>query len=161
MRNAFISLASTKDSALATHSVPVVKCPSDGNGKTVTDGSRSDKYVSRADAGQCNHATGMWWSDTVAPAFKYKYEVVSQVMGLRSGYRVLDWGAGCGHNLDVVAREHGFEGIAIDLVASNAVWADQDLHNLKAFCAADGATLPFPANSFDAVLSNAALFHVP
>lgn len=123
-----------------------------------TKGVHSDKYVERNDAGQCAQSTGMWLAD-VSPAFKYKYDIVSKLMGLSQGYRVLDWGAGCGHNLDVVARKYGFEGIAFDLVASNARWGRQHLQHLHAFCAADGAKLAFPANSFDAILSNAALYH--
>merc|ERR1712032_533090 len=58
------------------------------------------------------------------------------------------------------AAERGVDVVAIDLLSSNVEWGLQHLRHLSAFCQSDGSILPFEANTFDAILSNAALLHV-
>lgn len=120
----------------------------------------TETYAMRNQKGFCDTTYGMWSTDKYAPILVYKYDVIAQIMGLRHGYRVLDLGAGCGHSLDLLAGRYGFEAVAVDLEPSNVQWAHKNLHQLDTFCCADGTRLPFPNNSFDAVLSNAALRHV-
>mmetsp|Transcript_117163 Transcript_117163/g.215461 ORF Transcript_117163/g.215461 Transcript_117163/m.215461 type:complete len:543 (-) Transcript_117163:83-1711(-) len=107
----------------------------------------------------CDNPDRSWFS-TRASLARYKYETVAELMGLRRGHRVLDWGAGCGHAIDLVAGKRGFKAVAIDLAESNVEWGRQNLHHLDVFCALDGARLPFNDKSFDAILSNGALDHV-
>jgi len=104
----------------------------------------------------------MWMSgDQTAPSIRYKYETVAQLFKLSKGMRVLDWGAGCGHQLDLIAGEYGFDAVGMDLVKSNTDWALKHLKNLDNFCTVDGSGgIPFGEESFDAVVSNAALYHV-
>lgn len=119
----------------------------------------TSKYFAESDHGHCEAANGMWQSDMSAITLA-KYNLVAELFSLRKGSRVLDWGAGCGHSLDRIAKDHGFTAVGVDLVPSNAKWAMANLGNLAAFCAADGSDLPFPNNFFDAVVSNAALYHI-
>lgn len=107
----------------------------------------------------CDAPDSQWFS-TRASLARYKYETVAELMGLRRGHLVLDWGAGCGHAVDLLAGKRGFKAVAIDLADSNAEWGRQNLHNIDSFCALDGARLPFEDKSFDAILSNDALNRV-
>lgn len=140
------------------HNNSDVKCPTTRDPPPPAPQS-TGKYFRRNYLGQCNSPIEMWKND-VSQIHRYKYNVVAELMGLRRGYRVLDWGAGCGHNLDLIAKERGFEGIAVDLVSANAEWGQQHLQHLQSFCAMNGANLTFPENTFDAVVSNAALYHM-
>jgi len=117
------------------------------------------EYLARNEAGGCLQSQGMWLSKRVAPVIRYKYEAVGSLFGLSRGSKVLDWGAGCGHAIDLLAGKQGFDAYALDLVEANAVWAKSHLKHIGSFCAMDGSTLHFPDESMDAVLSNGALVH--
>lgn len=115
------------------------------------------KYRDRTN--QCGDDRGMWKLAHTAPVRQFKYETMVQVMGLTQGHRVMDWGTGCGKELSVTADKFGFKGFGIDVVQGNIDWATSHFHNTT-YCLADGSTLPFQDASFDAVISNAALYHL-
>ena len=96
----------------------------------------------------------MWGRKNTAPVRQFKYETIVQAMGLTRGHRVMDWGTGCGVELNVTAEKFGFEGFGVDVVQSNIDWAASHLKN-AVYCLAS-STLPFQDASFDAVISNAA-----
>eukprot|EP00747_Dinoflagellata_sp_TGD_P169755 gnl/TRDRNA2_/TRDRNA2_199585_c0_seq1.p1 gnl/TRDRNA2_/TRDRNA2_199585_c0~~gnl/TRDRNA2_/TRDRNA2_199585_c0_seq1.p1 ORF type:complete len:301 (+),score=21.15 gnl/TRDRNA2_/TRDRNA2_199585_c0_seq1:2-904(+) len=121
------------------------------------------KYWTRAYAGGCANAQGMWNPHTSArlPATSLcQYEAIGELFNLRAGQVVLDWGAGCAHQLDILAAKRGFRAVAIDAVDGNVRWGRSFLQHVRTFCQVDGTRLPFPDNTFDAVLSYAALIHV-
>lgn len=118
------------------------------------------EYQTRHRLGGCASPKGMWATERVAPTVRYKYEVVAELFGLQQGLRVLDWGAGCGHALDIVAARRGFSAVALDLVEDNAGWGRKNMKHIGEFCGMDGSSLHFSDGSFDAVVSNGALVHV-
>lgn len=125
-------------------------------------GTHSD-YKERVEAGSCTKASGMWNPDAseVPSIIRYKVEIVAELFGLRPGMQVLDWGAGCGHSLDLIAGELGFDAVAFDLVAENVAWGRKHLQHIHNFCTLDGSSaLPYGPGTFNAVLSNAALYHL-
>merc|ERR1719217_271237 len=91
---------------------------------------------------------------------RFKTRAVAKLMGMKKGTSVLDWGAGCGHELDLIGKEVGVVGVAMDLVAANAEWAKKNLAHIKDFCAVEGSTLPFKDETFDFVMCNGALHHL-
>eukprot|EP00929_Paragymnodinium_shiwhaense_P122070 TRINITY_DN94605_c0_g1_i1.p1 TRINITY_DN94605_c0_g1~~TRINITY_DN94605_c0_g1_i1.p1 ORF type:complete len:370 (-),score=112.36 TRINITY_DN94605_c0_g1_i1:78-1187(-) len=149
-----------KASFLEGDDFPECKCPKASGGGTSSE--EVKKYTERADDGKCNEPKGMWNSESAAAVLRYKYEVISKMFGLKKGYRVMDWGAGCGHQLALVAKAYDFKGVGIDLVEQNEKWAKEHMPgDLEQFCTVDGSgVLPFAKESFDLVMSNAALYHL-
>eukprot|EP00927_Polykrikos_kofoidii_P073079 TRINITY_DN69152_c0_g1_i1.p1 TRINITY_DN69152_c0_g1~~TRINITY_DN69152_c0_g1_i1.p1 ORF type:complete len:392 (+),score=56.28 TRINITY_DN69152_c0_g1_i1:135-1310(+) len=123
-------------------------------------------YMERAAAGSCNSAEGMWVNaSAAAPATVCKLQNLVRLFGIRPGDRVLDLGAGCGHQLHLLARM-GVVGVGVELIDENIEWARLQLgRDLEAFCAGDIASpggLPFlPNNSFNFVISNGVLRELP
>ena len=62
-----------------------------------------DKYTARAHGNYCLLPQGMWGLRSAAPAVVCKYRWIADLFGLGPGHVVLDWGAGCGLPLDLVA----------------------------------------------------------
>ena len=122
------------------------------------------KYQKRAKHGQCRTAKGMWGSAQTAPFRKAKYEAMTAGLGLREGKVVLDWGTGCGQELHEAAKEKGFTGVGVDLDETLIEFAKKNYGEDEGvqieYCRVPGGKLPFPDGSFDAVISNAAVYHV-
>ena len=87
-------------------------------------------------------------------------------LGLREGKVVLDWGTGCGKELHEVAKEKRFTAVGVDLVEelidfAEKTYGEKDKDGVQTkYCRVPGGRLPFADGSFDAVISNGALFHV-
>lgn len=123
-------------------------------------------YLERAAAGACNEARGMWASDAAAPATVCKLRGAARLAGVGRGSRVLDLGAGCGHQLHHLVASFGVQGVGVELIDENVAWARQRFPGeFEAFCAADITSphgLPFlPNASFDFIYSNAVLREMP
>eukprot|EP00929_Paragymnodinium_shiwhaense_P043204 TRINITY_DN22251_c0_g1_i1.p1 TRINITY_DN22251_c0_g1~~TRINITY_DN22251_c0_g1_i1.p1 ORF type:complete len:498 (-),score=206.71 TRINITY_DN22251_c0_g1_i1:170-1663(-) len=133
------------------------ECPASGSG----DHHENDKYQERADGSGCDGDKGMWNGDA-GPMIRFKYEAVARLFKLKNkDFRVLDWGSGCGHQLDIIAKENGFQGVGFDLIEKNMEWAKSHLKNIHEFCTLDGSGgLPFGEGSFDVVMGNGAIHHV-
>merc|ERR1719218_112822 len=67
-------------------------------------------------------------------ATRYKYETMAKLFGLGKGFRVLDWGSGCGFQIDNIAGKYGFEGVGIDMSSAPVTWASKNLKNAKTHC---------------------------
>jgi len=119
------------------------------------------EYGARNAGEGCLSPKGMWLTNGVAPVVRYKFEIVAQLMGLKAGFKVLEWGAGCGHAMDIVASRYGFEAATVDLIEANAAWTRSNMNSIQHACGMDGSKLAFKQGQFDAVLSNAALVHAP
>jgi SAM-dependent methyltransferase len=84
--------------------------------------------------------------------------------GVEIAGRVLDAGCG-GGGMPLSLAEHAGEVIGIDPIdrfsqAGVKLASERQMHNLV-FARADGLALPFPAKTFDLVLSHAVIEHVP
>jgi len=120
------------------------------------------EYFHRAKGGHCNVAKGMWKDASVVPALRCKYEAVANLFKLSANDVVLDWGAGCGHALDIIAKEYSLLALGLDLVDENVEWATDNMKHIKKTCLTDGSDLSFiKADSLDAFLSNGAVHHLP
>eukprot|EP00928_Gymnodinium_smaydae_P087176 TRINITY_DN71499_c0_g1_i1.p1 TRINITY_DN71499_c0_g1~~TRINITY_DN71499_c0_g1_i1.p1 ORF type:complete len:311 (+),score=44.36 TRINITY_DN71499_c0_g1_i1:73-1005(+) len=121
----------------------------------------SDKYKERSVHGACNTKFGMWGSNQTATARAMKYLAMAKVLDLDAKDRVLDWGFGCGYEFEDAVKEKGFRGYGVDVVEENVKFATENTKTNSIYCLANGgARLPFPDNTFDAVISNAALYHL-
>jgi len=119
------------------------------------------KYGDRARSGQCNDDRGMWAEADTQSIRHFKYKTIVEALGLGPGHQVVDWGTGCGKELSAVAEEYKFHGVGVDIEEVPIAWANANLHGQHAsFCLADGSALPFADNSVDAIISNAALYHL-
>src|SRR5207245_449434 len=93
-------------------------------------------------------------------------ERIGQMLQLRPGMRLLDVGAGAGWPGLFLAQQHGCEAILTDLPLSGLRIALEraTCDSLRERCsavAADGASLPFVAASFDAVTHSDVLCCMP
>jgi ubiquinone/menaquinone biosynthesis C-methylase UbiE/thiamine kinase-like enzyme len=98
-------------------------------------------------------------------AFDEARAVGKYLLNLNSSSRVLDLGCGLGALSLNLARTCG-EVVAMDMTLEHLHWiqavaADRELHNIIGVCGGDRPHLPFPDNSFDAVLLNGVLEWVP
>ncbi len=72
---------------------------------------------------------------------------------------VLDLGCGEGYGVDLLAQQ-GFDAVGVDIFESAARHARRR-YRASPFACADAAALPFPDDSFDAVVSLQVIEHVP
>jgi SAM-dependent methyltransferase len=119
-----------------------------------------ERYTGRAADNNCDYARGMDGQAAGTIGARYKVRAVAHLFGMTKGTAVLDWGAGCGHTLDILGDELGVKGVAIDVVAENAAWAKKNLAHLEEFCAVEGSSIPFADETFDFVLGNGAIHHL-
>lgn len=76
-----------------------------------------------------------------------------------SGKKILDAGCGIGADCKYVEQK-GFEAIGIDLAADMLKIAREKYPNGK-FQTMDMTNISYPDNSFDGIISNCSLFHIP
>jgi len=120
-----------------------------------------EKYAERARKGSCENGRGMWFEESTAPVRTFKYLAMAKVLDLDPRDRVLDWGSGCGSELEAAAAHSKFKAVGVDVVQENVDFATKHTETKSTYCLANaGSGLPFSDNSFDAVISNAALYHV-
>ncbi|MEF8835946.1 MAG: class I SAM-dependent methyltransferase, partial [Candidatus Thermoplasmatota archaeon] len=73
---------------------------------------------------------------------------------------ILDLGCGIGIPFDRYFVDNGFEVTGVDFVEKNIKRAKENVHEAD-FVRADFSQLAFPKESFDAVVSFYAIFHIP
>lgn len=134
-----------------------VRCPPDSHAGFRASNATACASRFPGGASRCHSLAGMWGHPCDAFVSWCWYEAVGRLLGLRRGHAVLDWGSGCAHQPDLLGARTGASVVALDIVAGNVNYGREHLSHLAAFCLADGVSLPFPRQSFDAVLSYAAL----
>lgn len=120
------------------------------------------RFLDRALQGLCNSPQGMWQDLETVEASMCKYRSVARLFGLRPGMRVLDLGAGCGHQLHFIGKRYGIRGTGVEYLPSNVAYAQKHLgldpyHD--SFCVGDlKEPLHFlPNASFDVVIASGVL----
>lgn len=151
------------------HTVTYVRCPQKTDAEQLAASDReakgtreskselNDRYKERAK--QCD-GKGLWerfsYEDHIAQA-----DMFAATMRLKPGMRLLDWGSGCGHKLEHFTKKYGVTGLGIELSDAND-YAEDHASPGNLYCKADGERLEFlPSDSFDAVYSFGALYHLP
>eukprot|EP00929_Paragymnodinium_shiwhaense_P121821 TRINITY_DN94207_c0_g1_i1.p1 TRINITY_DN94207_c0_g1~~TRINITY_DN94207_c0_g1_i1.p1 ORF type:complete len:416 (-),score=90.06 TRINITY_DN94207_c0_g1_i1:29-1276(-) len=114
-------------------------------------------YDAKSAKGSCGDVSGMNGGKEVSHASTVRFRTVAKLFNLTSKHMVLDYGAGCGHQIDEVARIHGAGAVAFDQVKGAAQWAKDNLRYLKDYCVGTGTNMPFKGELFDFVLSNGVL----
>lgn len=94
-----------------------------------------------------------------APISGYVIDALLDAAGIGPGLRVLDVGSGPGY-VTARAAQHGAQVIGVDLAEAMVRLARQ-LHPGLYFEVGDAQVLAFPTGSFDAVVGNFALHHLP
>jgi 2-polyprenyl-3-methyl-5-hydroxy-6-metoxy-1,4-benzoquinol methylase len=108
----------------------------------------------------CNN-TGLMQMFVTLPRFLTFLDIIANLVKLRPGDRVLDWGCGCGTALNYYYKKFNTTGVGVDFTRSAIDWARAHSQSNQTFCWMDGTNLKFfPAESFDAVVSWAVLYHI-
>ena len=107
-------------------------------------------------------AAGWLLGDTFHPGGLALTRRLAQTLDLRAGQRVLDVASGRGGTARLVAEEYGVRVDAIDLSTDNIARATAaGVSPSVRFQLADAERLPFPADTFDAVICECALCLFP
>ncbi len=108
----------------------------------------------------------LYWADRT-PAGRRRQELraerlrrAADVEGL-SGARILDIGSGIGSYTKPLARRTSATVVALDVTTVLLQHARRDSPRNTHYVAGDAGELPFPDGSFDAVVGNAVLHHLP
>jgi len=114
-----------------------------------------DKYASRG----CLSVSGLW-AHAHSTSFQCIVRVIGEMLDFQPGHFILDWGGGCGHFLTMYAQFFGGIGFGVDITQGAINWAQS--HAVGTFCHHDASNLTWvPSDTFDRVVSYAALYHLP
>lgn len=132
------------------------------SGKTA-DGKSALEHVSkytRYVAQYCN-TSGFLQMNVPLKTFVFILDTIAKLVDMKPGFHLFDWGSGCGTMLNYYHLKHNTSGIGIDLTRDAVEHARRHHQPNQLFCHMDGANLKmFPAESFDAIVSWATLYHV-
>lgn len=140
------------------------RCPSfrlrfgrDADGKSTHEAFvKYSRYVEQ----YCN-TSGLLQMFVQLPTYLYFLDVIAKIAQIKNGSRIFDWGCGCGTLLNYYHTKYQTTGVGIDLVDNAIRHARAHSQPNQTFCHLDGTRLEgFPANSFDAIVSWAVLYHI-
>eukprot|EP00929_Paragymnodinium_shiwhaense_P024869 TRINITY_DN15184_c0_g2_i1.p1 TRINITY_DN15184_c0_g2~~TRINITY_DN15184_c0_g2_i1.p1 ORF type:complete len:382 (+),score=101.58 TRINITY_DN15184_c0_g2_i1:98-1243(+) len=125
--------------------------------KDKVDSADNPVYDDKFSKGHCDGKNGMNGGEQVSHGSLFRFLTVAHMFKLKSGHTVLDYGAGCGHQIDEVCRRHSCKAAAFDQIKGAADWAKKSLSHLKEYCVATGTNMPFKNETFDFVMSHGVL----
>eukprot|EP01084_Bolivina_argentea_P097562 175386_1 len=123
------------------------------------------RYQQRAEESKCaNGEFGMWLYAGLAQQKCYFLLGMSRISNLKPNQLVLDWGAGCGHQIFWLYQYFGAFGVGLDLIDGNKQYAMNTFHKngpLVEYCSGDASDLSFLSNnSFQHIYSIAGVYHI-
>jgi len=107
--------------------------------------------------GWSSEDVALGYHDHLSPVTIQAIGALLDAAGVRQGTRVVDVGTGAGY---AAAADRGAEAIGIDFSATQVALARRRCPSLE-FREGDAGALPFPDSSFEAVISNFGMPHVP
>lgn len=110
-------------------------------------------------AGWEDTGVSSYYDEQLSPITKQSIDALLDAVGVRRGTRLLDVATGAGY-VAGAAAERGAQAFGIDLSLTQVKLARQRYPGLR-FEQSDAQSLPFPAGSFDAVVSNYGMPHFP
>ncbi|KEG09216.1 hypothetical protein DQ04_05601050 [Trypanosoma grayi] len=117
----------------------------------------AEKYDRRAHNCQKD---GIWHRVTIED-HKAILLVIANLLKVKKGDRLLDWGSGCGHHLQFMNTFFGAVGLGIDISNKTTEYARDMTSKQNHYCAADGTQLNWlPSNYFDHAYSFGSIYHV-
>jgi SAM-dependent methyltransferase len=109
--------------------------------------------------GWSSEDVALGYHDHLSPITTQAIGALLDAAGVRRGTRVVDVGTGAGYAA-AAAADRGAEAIGIDFSAAQVALARRRYPSLE-FREGDAGALPFPDSSFEAVISNLGMPHVP
>jgi len=109
----------------------------------------------------CN-TTGLMQMHFKFPTYIFFLETIATIVQLKHNDKILDWGSGCGTMLNFYQKKFNTTGIGLDVTDEAVSFARKHAAEGNLFCHTDGTRVMshFKDNTFDAVVSWAALYHV-
>eukprot|EP00759_Apiculatamorpha_spiralis_P015917 PhF_6_TR22381/c0_g1_i3/m.31748 len=109
----------------------------------------------------CNK-TGMMQMYFSFNHYIYFLDIIAQVVHLKRGDVIMDWGSGCGTMLNYFHKVYNTTGIGLDATEEAVLYAKKHAADNQIFCHTDATRgmSHFKSNTFDAIVSWAALYHV-
>lgn len=133
---------------------PTWHCPD--NVTLVSDETNDSKYTHYGR--RCDGGFAMW-GKPLEHHTRCIAIVVGQMLQVKPGSTVLDWGSGCGWMLTWLHLIYGSVGYGIDATPQAYDWSSQ--HSAGKFCLTNGIQLDWvPTGGFDHVISYWALYHI-
>jgi ubiquinone/menaquinone biosynthesis C-methylase UbiE len=118
--------------------------------------SKYSRYVNQ----YCNR-TGLLQMNVNFRTYSGILDTVARIARIKHNARILDWGCGCGTMLNYFHMKFNTTGIGLDITESAVRHARAHSQPRQLFCYMDGSNLRmFPAESFDAIVSWATLYHI-
>src|SRR5438445_6549655 len=106
------------------------------------------------DASVCSH-----YDEALSAVTRQSVDALLDAAGVRRGVRLLDVATGAGY-VAGAAAERGAEAVGVDFSSAQVDLARRRYPRVR-FEQGDAEALPFPAESFDAVVSNYGMPHFP
>merc|ERR1719409_334130 len=106
---------------------------------------------------RCGTKRGVNADEKVSHASMFRFKTVAHLFRLNKNHTILDYGAGCGHQADELARMFSCKSFAMDHAKAAQTWAKGNLKHLTDFCLGTQDDLNFTTESFDFIFSNGAV----
>ena len=141
------------------YSCPLFKFPGGKSADSQTMQEAANKYT-RYTRQYCN-TTGMLQMSVVLESYVQIMDKIANLVQMKRGDRLFDWGSGCGTMLNYFHLTHNTTGVGIDLTSEAVQHSMGHRQPQQLFCLMNGANLKSFANeTFDNVVSWATLYHV-
>ncbi|CUI14842.1 methyltransferase, putative [Bodo saltans] len=103
---------------------------------------------------------GIWHRVTIAD-HEAILKRVGELLEVKKDEVLLDWGSGCGHQLEFMTRMFGAKGLGVDVSNLTIAYAVENTTKVNRHCVADGSRLEWiPSNFFDHAYSFGSIYHV-